>query len=194
MYLDFHVLRSYPDEEVYHEENVEGQINLLGRVSVPRNAFFHTLTRKGEKKHKSPRKSTLLLESKVEKSQLQMCQFTQLFKCKEFIALNALKSFFISSANFLHFICEFSATLIQIFCILIADFLHFLSTTLRLHFYKSLNFQSWAKLKKFYFLQPYISRYLIPFISFWLRFFRQIKRYECIPWCVDKVDDQRCNG
>ena len=32
---------AYPYEKVDHEENVESEIDLLGQVFAPRNAFFH---------------------------------------------------------------------------------------------------------------------------------------------------------
>ena len=35
---------SYPDEEVDHEEDVEGEVDLLGRVLCPGDALLYTLT------------------------------------------------------------------------------------------------------------------------------------------------------
>ena len=32
---------AHPDEEVDHEENVESEIDLLGQIFAPGNAFFH---------------------------------------------------------------------------------------------------------------------------------------------------------
>ena len=34
----------YPDEEVDHEEDVEGEVDLLGRVLCPGDALLYTLT------------------------------------------------------------------------------------------------------------------------------------------------------
>ena len=34
---------SHPDEEVDHEENVESEVNLLGRVLNPGSACLHTI-------------------------------------------------------------------------------------------------------------------------------------------------------
>ena len=34
---------AHPYEKVDHEENVESEIDLLGQVFAPRNAFFHAL-------------------------------------------------------------------------------------------------------------------------------------------------------
>ena len=36
-------LRGHPDEEVDHEENVEGEVDLLCRVLYPRSAGFYTI-------------------------------------------------------------------------------------------------------------------------------------------------------
>ena len=36
-----HFCGTYPYEKVDHEENVESEIDLLGYIFAPRNAFFH---------------------------------------------------------------------------------------------------------------------------------------------------------
>ena len=38
----------HPDEEVDHEENVEGEVDLLRRVLVPRDAVLNTVAGKRE--------------------------------------------------------------------------------------------------------------------------------------------------
>ena len=37
----------YPDEEINHEENIEGQVDLLGFIGRPGNTSFHCIA--GEK-------------------------------------------------------------------------------------------------------------------------------------------------
>ena len=38
------ILQAHPDEEVDHEEDVEGKVNLLGRVFHPWSASFHAVS------------------------------------------------------------------------------------------------------------------------------------------------------
>ena len=38
------ILQAHPDEEVDHEEDVEGKVNLLGRVFHPWSAGFHAVS------------------------------------------------------------------------------------------------------------------------------------------------------
>jgi hypothetical protein len=38
-------VKTYSDEEVDHEEYIEGEVYLLGCVLCPRNALLHSLTK-----------------------------------------------------------------------------------------------------------------------------------------------------
>ena len=40
--------KTHPDEEVDHEEDVEGEVDLLGGVLHPRGACFHTIPESGD--------------------------------------------------------------------------------------------------------------------------------------------------
>ena len=41
-------VKTHPDEEVDHEEDVEGEVDLLGGVLHPRGACFHTIPESGD--------------------------------------------------------------------------------------------------------------------------------------------------
>ena len=44
------LVAAHPDEEVDHEEDVESEVDLLGRVLNPRSACFHTIPEQRNKK------------------------------------------------------------------------------------------------------------------------------------------------
>ena len=49
----------HPDEEVDHEENVEGEVDLLRRVLVPRDAVLNTVAGKKEWEMKFQKKNCI---------------------------------------------------------------------------------------------------------------------------------------
>ena len=42
--IQFPIFQAHPDEEVDHEEDVEGKVNLLGRVFHPWGTRFHAVS------------------------------------------------------------------------------------------------------------------------------------------------------
>ena len=42
------IFQAHPDEEVDHEEDVEGKVDLLGRVFNPGGACFHSIPESGD--------------------------------------------------------------------------------------------------------------------------------------------------